>query len=161
MKKILLLTVAVFTLTFPLAADDPIGLGILFSLPEATTKQHIRGLGIGLPIIANEQTKGLSLALCGNHTQYATGVQATFFGYNYAKSFYGVQLSFLNVQKEQHGDFATQVGFVNLADENGVQLGFVNVANNNATFQFGLINVNNGGLLPIMIFVNFGKNFFK
>ncbi|MCQ2378848.1 MAG: hypothetical protein MJ016_06520 [Victivallaceae bacterium] len=161
MKKLLLFSVALFALTFTLAAEEPVGVGVWFEVPENITAKNIRGVGIGLPIVANEATRGASLALCGNHNQYATGFQGTLFGYNYAKSFYGVQVSFLNVVKEQHGDFATQFGMVNLSEKNGVQFGFVNVGVDNATFQFGLVNVNHNGLLPIMIFVNFGKNFFN
>ena len=69
-------------------------------------------------------------------------------------------LAFVNMHKGQHGDFALQWGFYNQSAENGVQIGVLNNGQNNATFQLGLININKNGLLPVMIFVNFGKDLF-
>ena len=48
----------------------------------------------------------------------------------------------------------------NEAKENGVQIGLINRAENNATFQLGLICINQNGFLPFMVFVNFGKDLF-
>jgi len=53
-----------------------------------------------------------------------------------------------------------QWGFYNQSGENGIQIGVINQGKNNASFQLGLININKNGLLPVMIFVNLGKDIF-
>ncbi|MBE6381236.1 MAG: hypothetical protein E7047_09945 [Lentisphaerae bacterium] len=160
MKKIFIACVLGLACMLQLAADDGFGLGVWFDVPNRIGSKSIEGIGLGLPVIANSQTEGASLALCGNNVQKMEGFQFAWLGFNYARSLEGVQLAFVNMQRKQHGDFALQLGFYNQAGENGVQLGFLNNAHNNATFQLGLININKNGLLPIMIFVNFGRDLF-
>jgi hypothetical protein len=111
-------------------------------------------------VISCNDLEGASLALCGNKGKEVSGLQFALFGFNYAKSLYGAQLAFVNIQKGQHDDAALQIGAYNQAAKNGIQIGFINNGQNNATFQLGLININKNGLLPVMIFVNFGKDLF-
>ena len=138
--------------------DAAIGVGIWYDCPESLTTTDVSGFGLGLPLIVNGDLSGFSLALCGNRSLTVSGFQFALLGFNYAESLYGVQLSLLNFQKGQHGDFAFQMGFYNQAEENGVQFGLINNARNNATFQFGLFNINKRGLLPVMLLFNFGRS---
>ena len=156
MKKIVLAAVVAVACLFNVAADEGFGFGVWFD----STEEHIDGIGLGLPVIGNKSTEGASLALCGNNVQIMEGLQFSLIGFNYAKSLEGAQLAFVNMLRRQHGKFALQWGFYNQSAENGVQIGFINNGQNNATFQLGLININKNGFLPIMIFVNFGKNLF-
>ena len=160
MKKIFVLCLVIACALLPAVADDGCGLGVWFDVPGRIGSKTIEGVGLGLPVIANRETEGASLALCGNNVQDMEGLQFALIGFNYAKALEGVQLAFINMFRRQSGDFALQWGFYNQAGENGVQIGFVNHGLNNATFQLGFININKNGLLPVMIFVNFGKNLF-
>ena len=145
---------------FNLMADDGAGFGVWFNVPKNISAKNIDGIGLGLPVIANNTTEGASLALCGNNVQKMDGFQFALFGFNYARSLEGAQLAFINMCRAQHGEFALQWGFFNQSGENGIQIGVLNHGKNNATFQLGLININKNGLLPVMIFVNFGRNLF-
>ena len=120
MKKILftLFVVAAAVCAF---ADDNFGAGVWFDCPRNIAGRDIEGLGLGLPVIANDEIEGASLALCGNHSRKVSGFQGALLGFNYAKSLYGAQVAFANFQEGQHDDFAVQVGFYNEAKENGVQ----------------------------------------
>lgn len=160
MKKIFVLCVMFACALLPAVADDGFGLGVWFDVPGRIGSKSIEGIGLGLPVIANSKTEGASLALCGNNVQKMEGFQFALFGFNYARSIEGVQIGFVNMPRSQHDEFALQWGFYNQSGENGVQVGFLNNAQNNATFQLGLININKNGLLPIMIFVNFGRDLF-
>lgn len=156
MKKIILAGLLAVACLFNAAADEEFGFGVWFDSSE----NNIEGLGLGLPVIGNKTTDGVSLAICGNKVQKMNGFQFAWLGFNYADSLEGVQLAFINMLRKQHGEFALQWGFYNQSAENGIQIGFLNNAQNNATFQLGLININKNGLLPVMIFVNFGKDLF-
>lgn len=156
MKKIVLACLLAGFCWFNAAAGDGFGLGVWFD----STEQNIEGIGLGVPVIGNKNTEGASLALCGNNVQKMNGLQFSLLGFNYARSLEGVQISFINMLLKQHGEFALQWGFYNQSAENGVQIGFLNNAQNNASFQLGFININKNGLLPIMIFINFGKDLF-
>ena len=145
---------------FSLRADDGAGCGVWFDVPKNISGKSIDGIGIGLPLIANQSTEGASLALCGNNVQKMEGFQFALFGFNYARSLEGAQIAFVNMCRAQHGEFALQWGFFNQSGENGIQVGVLNHGKNNASFQLGLININKNGLLPVMIFVNFGRNLF-
>ena len=160
MKKFLAAVFAAVMTIACVSADDGFCLGVWFDVPGNIAGKSIEGIGLGLPVVANRSTEGASLAFCGNNQQKMEGLQFALFGFNYARSLEGVQLGFVNMHRGQHGDFAMQWGFYNQSAENGVQIGFCNNASNNATFQLGLININKNGLLPIMIFVNFGKDLF-
>lgn len=160
MKKTIIAVMVAFAAIFSVSADDGFGFGVWFDVPGNISGKSIDGIGLGIPVIANAQTEGASLALCGNNVQDMEGFQFALIGFNYAKALEGVQLSFINMFRRQSGDFALQWGFYNQAGENGIQVGFINNGKNNATFQLGLININKNGLLPVMIFVNFGKNLF-
>ena len=157
MKKFFLAIAIALTTVTALSAAESVGAGIWFD----STADNIEGIGFGVPVISNNTTEGASLALCGNSVDKMDGVQFAMFGFNFAESLEGVQLSFINIQDGQHGDFALQWGFYNQAAENGIQIGFLNNAKNNASFQLGFLNINKNGLLPVMIFVNFGKDFFN
>lgn len=159
MKKILFALFAAF-LALPLSADQPLALGVWKDCPARIGSTDVDGLGIGLPVIDNRNTEGASLALCGNISRKVSGFQGVLIGVNIAESFYGVQLGMVNILKRQHDDAAIQLGFYNQSGKNGVQLGFLNNGGDNATFQFGLININKNGLLPVMIFLNFGRDLF-
>ncbi len=160
MKKIFAVMVFAVACVFGAYADEECAAGVWFDLPGNISRMDIDGIGFGLPVIANDETDGASLALCGNHVQKMTGFQFAFLGFNFARSLEGVQLAFVNMFRKQHGDFGMQWGFYNQAGENGIQIGFLNNGQNNASFQLGLININKNGLLPVMIFVNFGRNLF-
>ena len=160
MKKTIVTLLAAVCTVFAAVAGDGFGFGVWFDQPAGLSGKDIEGIALGLPVVANDETEGASLALCGNNTQKMEGLQFTLFGFNYANSIEGVQLSFINMYRKQHGEFAMQWGFYNQSGENGIQLGMINHGKNNATFQLGLVNINKNGLLPIMIFVNFGKDLF-
>ena len=160
MKKIIVALVLCVAGAFNLAAADGFGAGVWFDIPVQVTHKSINGVGLGVPVIANASTEGASLALCGNNVQKMTGVQFAMFGFNYARTLEGVQVAFINMCRAQHGDFALQWGFFNQSGENGIQIGVINHGQNNASFQLGLININKNGLLPVMIFVNLGKDIF-
>jgi hypothetical protein len=160
MKKFLIAVVVLFAVLGVVRADESIGCGFWFDSPNNIARTNIEGLGVGLPVIASANMEGASLAICGNDQDRVSGLQFALFGYNYAKSLEGVQLAFVNIQDGQHGEFAFQWGAYNQAAKNGIQIGLINHGQNNATFQFGLLNINKGGLLPIMIFVNFGRDLF-
>ncbi len=156
MKKIIVTLLVAISCFAGAVAGDGFGFGVWFDSSE----NNIEGIGLGLPVIGNNSTEGASLALCGNNVQKMTGFQFAWIGFNYARSMEGVQLALVNMHRGQHGDFAMQWGFYNQSGENGIQIGCLNNGLNNATFQLGLININKNGLLPVMIFVNFGKNLF-
>ena len=160
MKKILVIMAAAFCTIFSAAAMDDFSFGVWYDLPGSISSRKIDGVALGLPVVANARTEGASLALCGNHTQNMDGFQFALLGYNNAVNFEGVQLALVNIFRNQRDEFAMQWGFYNQAGENGIQLGVFNHAKNNASFQLGLININKNGLLPVMIFVNFGKDLF-
>ncbi len=161
MKKFLsALFIIAMTSVGAFAGEKTFGAGVWFDCPKSISNQEVEGLALGIPVIANKEVEGASLALCGNHSKKVSGFQGALIGFNYAKSLYGAQIAFANFQEGQHDDCAVQLGFYNQAAENGVQFGFINKADDNATFQLGLININKNGLFPVMIFVNFGKDFF-
>jgi hypothetical protein len=141
-------------------ADENAAIGFWFDAPKGISSTNVDGIGLGVPVIANKNLRGASLALCGNDSATVSGVQAVLFGYNSAKSMYGLQWGIVNMIEKQHDDFALQLGFFNHSKEQGVQLGFINCGENNATFQLGLVNINKNGFFPIMIFVNFSKDLF-
>ena len=162
MKKLLLFLSAVCFFASALRAEEAFAAGFWFDVPVGTASASVGGVGLGIPVISNRNTSGLSLALCGNHTRNRMeGFQFALIGFNYAGSLEGVQLAFVNIQDGQHGKFTFQWGFYNQAAKNGIQVGFLNNGQNNATFQLGLLNINKNGLLPFMIFVNFGRDLFK
>ncbi len=154
MKKFAI--VFAFIFAFALFADEGAGVGIWFD----SNKSKIEGIGLGLPVIKNSETEGASLALCGNHIGKMEGFSFAFLGFNYAARLEGMQLAFVNIHDGQDGDIALQWGFYNQSARKGVQIGFINNGENDAIFQLGLININKNGLFPVMIFVNFSKNFF-
>ena len=160
MKKIFVACLVIAACVCNSAADDGFGFGVWFDVPSRIGSKSVEGIGLGIPVMANSKTEGASLALCGNNVQKMEGFQFALFGFNYAKRLEGVQLAFVNMFRSQHDEFALQWGFYNQAGENGVQIGFLNNGQNNAAFQLGLININKNGLLPIMIFVNFGRDLF-
>ena len=160
MKKMMLALLIAGFCGLNLSANDGFGCGVWFNLPKKVSSSSIDGIGLGLPVIANAKTHGASLALCGNNVQKMDGLQFALIGFNYARTIEGVQLGFINMLRAQHGKYALQWGFYNQSGENGIQIGCINNGQNNATFQLGLINLNKNGLLPVMIFVNFGKDFF-
>ena len=157
MKKFLLAYLLVGVCCLNVFSDDGFALGVWFD----SSKQNIEGIGFGLPVIKNQTTEGASLALCGNEVQKMDGFQLALLGFNYSRSFEGVQIALINMLRKQHGEFAMQWGFYNQSAENGIQIGVLNNARNNASFQLGFININKNGWLPVMLFVNFGKDFFK
>ena len=156
MKRVALICLLAVAGLFTAAADDEFGFGVWFN----SSRSNIDGVGLGVPVIGNRKTEGASLALCGNKVHNMEGFQLALLGFNYADRLEGVQLSFINMLNRQCGDFALQLGFYNQSAENGIQIGFLNNAKDNASFQLGLININKNGLLPVMIFVNFDKDFF-
>ena len=113
MKKVLVAVFAAAVTIFNVCADDGFGLGVWFDVPDNIARKSIEGVGLGLPVIANRDTEGASLALCGNNQQKMDGFQFALFGFNYARSLEGVQLAFINMHRGQHGDFALQWGFYN------------------------------------------------
>ena len=160
MKKIFVAMLLLGVLCASLKAADGFGWGVWYDVPDYVSSQKVEGITLGVPVMANDYTHGVALALCGNNTQRMDGFQGALFGFNFARSLEGVQLGFANIHHGQHGEFAVQVGGFNLSSENGVQVGFFNQSKNNATFQLGLININKNGWLPIMIFVNFSRELF-
>lgn len=161
MKKwVMLLVLAVFAAMPVMAEESSVGIGVWYECPEDIRGVDVEGLGVGLPLIANGNLEGASVALIGNRSLTVSGLQFSLIGFNYAESLYGVQAALLNFQHGQHDDFALQLGFYNQSDENGVQLGFINNSRNNATFQLGFININKRGFFPVMLFVNFGSDLF-
>ena len=161
MKKICIALFAMFAMTFSVLADESFALGFWFDAPKGIASTEVEGIALGVPVISCGNLEGAVLAICGTHTKRMEGLAFAWLGFNYAKSLEGIQLAFVNLQDGQHGDFSLQIGAYNQSAENGVQLGFINNARDNATFQFGFININKNGLLPAMIFVNFGRDFFS
>ena len=160
MKKFTVILVAMAVLSLNAMADTGCGWGVWFDVPKSVSNTDVDGIGLGLPLIANRSTEGLSLALIGNNVQKLEGLQFAFFGFNYAKTMEGAQVGFVNLNRGQHGDCAVQIGCFNQSGKNGVQLGFINNGKDNATFQLGFLNINKNGLLPVMIFINFGTGLF-
>ncbi len=160
MKKILFALVVVFLSVTVVKAEESFACGFWIDAPAAIGNVDIEGLGVGLPLLGNGDLEGASLSFCGNDQNRVSGLQWAFIGYNYAKSLEGVQMGFINVQDGQHGDFSFQLGAYNQAKQNGIQFGLINNGQNNATFQLGLLNINKGGLIPVMVFVNFGADLF-
>lgn len=160
MKKLLMITLLSLCATVAVHADEAAAVGFWFNAPSGIGSTSVDGLGIGLPILANHNLRGASLALCGNDSAKTSGAQLVLFGYNRAQSLFGLQFGMINFLEKQHDDFALQLGLYNQSSENGVQLGFINNGRNNATLQLGLININKGGLLPVMIFINLGSGLF-
>lgn len=159
MKKWMIVLLAA-VLALPMMADESVAVGFWKDCPNRIGSTDVDGLGVGLPVIYNRDMEGASLALCGNISRKVSGFQGVWIGVNMADSLYGLQLGMVNIQKGQHDDAAVQWGFYNQAGKNGVQIGFINNGENNATFQLGLVNINKNGLLPVMIFVNFGSDLF-
>lgn len=161
MKKLIFALMLTATVAFSVFADEGFAYGFWFESPKDVKTKSVDGIALGIPVISFRNLSGASLAICGNDTKKTSGFEFAFLGFNRAESLEGVQLAFVNLQDGQHGDFSFQMGAYNQAGKNGIQLGFINNGKDNATFQFGLININKNGLLPVMIFVNFGKDLFK
>ncbi len=161
MKKVMIaLVLAVFTALPVLATESSFALGVWYDCPENIGTTDVEGLCVGVPLIANGEVEGASVALIGNRSREVSGLQFALIGFNFAESLYGIQLGLLNFQGGQHDDFTAQLGFYNQAEENGLQLGFINNSRNNATFQLGFININKRGFFPVMLLVNFGSDLF-
>ncbi len=160
MKKLLGSVLFAGMLTAAVAAE-PLAVGVWSDVPSGIGSTDVSGVALGIPVVSCGDLEGASLALCGNNTKTTSGFEFALFGFNRARSLEGVQMSLINLQEGQHGDFSLQLGLYNQAAKNGVQLGFINNGRDNATFQFGLININKNGLLPVMIFVNFGRDLFN
>ena len=155
--KLFAVIFAVFAGTL-LWADDVMA-GFWFNNPSKVKRSDV-DVAIGLPVFDGRELDGAALALCGSKFKKADGFQGTLIGFNSADTLEGIQLSFVNFINRSVSDWAVQLGFFNHSAKNGVQIGFINNCQNNAPFQFGLVNINKKGLLPFMIFVNFGKDLF-
>ena len=141
---------------FSLAAT-PGEIGFWFDPPEDMVSNEIEGLALGLPIFDGHEIEGAAFAICGSSFKKAEGLQATFIGYTSADSMDGIQISFVNLIRKKVSEAAVQLGIFNCSAEKAVQLGVINTCSNNAAFQFGLLNINKNGFLPVMILFNFGK----
>lgn len=159
MKKIVVLGLMLATCFF-VAAEEPIQVGFWFDCPRSTSHGVVEGVKIGIPVCAGQGwVKGAELALCCAGTDKVKGLQGTLIGVNMADHMTGVQLAFVNMAKRTLK--GVQLGAVNLSEDDGFQLGFLNVSQNNSKFQFGFLNFNKNGWLPVMIFVNFGRDTFR
>ncbi len=161
MKKALLTLAAAFAaLAFTAAAGEPV-VGFWTDAPKGVSSKEIHGVGFGIPLCNVKNAHGAELSLiCSMTKGDLHGFTWAWIGMTKVGGQHtGLQLSFINFMGS--ADSGVQLGLYNQSEKHGVQLGFINNGRNNSTFQFGLVNINEKGLLPVMIFVNFGKDFFK
>lgn len=141
------------------AEEDGVKVGFWFDAPAGISKETVKGVSFGIPVCSMNRIRGAELSLIGSATNYVRGFQYAWIGFNRAKTLRGCQLAFVNLIEEREDKGGVQVGFYNQCARRGIQIGFINNNRNNAKFQFGLVNINENGWLPVMIFVNFGKSF--
>lgn len=160
MKKIYAVMILFLAVMSVFAAEKGVTAGFWYNCPQKSSRTDINGLGLGVPIMANKDMNGVSVALLGNHSGKVNGFQWALIGFNYAETLYGTQLALANIAKGNSNDCVVQIGAYNKSAENGIQIGLVNDADNNAKFQLGLLNFNKNGLLPFMVFINFSNDLF-
>ncbi len=128
----------------------PLSWGIWFDIPRSVNRTNVDGVKIGLPISAGRtRVHGLELSVFCSATDIVNGMQLA--PVNVSKQMSGFQMSFVNVAGMK--SYAWQLGLVNTIGT-GVQIGLVNVADR-AGFQFGLLNFNSEGFLPVFPIINF------
>ena len=157
MKKILLGCIAAMTM---LTVSAGVDFGVWKDCPDDIQYSSVEGVRLGLPVTdSNGTVEGAELALLMAGSAEVEGLQFTLFGVNFTKKLEGLQLGFVNfVTRELDG---LQIGFFNHAkSDDGFQWGFLNICEDDAAFQLGFLNFNKNGLLPVMIFVNFGSDIF-
>ena len=161
MKKVLL-TFA-FGVLAAFSASAECRTGFWFNVPEnSSTKVVInKGVLFGIPLAEAKIVHGSALAICGTFVHQMQGFQGSLLGMTETDALNrGCQLSFVNFVEDLMSEKAVQVGLYNQSGKNGIQVGLVNNNFDNAKIQVGLVNINENGLFPVMIFVNFSKDFF-
>ncbi len=162
MKKIYLLLLCAILALPMMADDDGVVVTFWFDAPKSAVNKNVDGLKLGIPLgVGKADVDGAELSLFYSQARRMRGFQYAWIGLNNSERLTGAQLAFLNFIGTEAVKTGVQVGFYNQSKKDGIQIGFVNNGQNNATFQFGLININQNGLFPVMIFVNFAKDFFQ
>lgn len=151
-----LLSVSCFASAFKFSLWDKI------SIPQA---DEVQGLDLGILGTQTATNTGIQTALIYAQTGEISGVQGAFIA-NAAsiKGGQGAFFAYANTVEGYQGGFITyaeniqgaQFGLVNIAKNiSGFQFGFINLSfNMDKGFQIGLINYNQTGVLPIMVFIN-------
>jgi hypothetical protein len=127
--------------------------GYWFNYPAETADSKVDGIKLGLPICSGYgSVEGMELSLFCSATDKISGLQWAFIGVTACKELNGTQLGLLNaVAGDAKGG---QIGMINIAGRlAGIQLGIVNSVKHG--LQFGLININEDGWLPVCILFNF------
>ncbi|MBN1865456.1 MAG: hypothetical protein JW808_11195 [Victivallales bacterium] len=146
MYKILMVSVVLLFFSLDCPASDPedrswdfFGVVFIPGVPSSSNDTDIGGFRVGLPIAGGLNT------VCG--IEFAAACCWT-------REVFGVQTAPLFCISENLTGL--QASPVNMAEKvAGVQFGLVNVCND-ASFQLGLVNFNESGILPVTIIANWG-----
>ena len=124
-----------------------------FGVPDSTVDSTVEGLKLGLPISSgNGLVDGAEIGITGSTTANIDGFQWCLVGPSWAKTVDGMQFSWANfAEKSMSG---VQLAFFNFSNQGGIQIGLFNNSNDNAEYQFGLLNFNTNGWFPFMPFFN-------
>ncbi len=158
MKSLKMLAVVCFMLaTGTLFANGDVDYGMFKDVPAGIGNKSVVGVRFGLPCaISSGMVEGAELSLCYSATETVYGFKYALLGATSGKKLEGAAVSFVNLaEKELDG---VQVGLYNYSAKDGVQIGLINVCDDDAEFQFGLLNFNPRGWLPVMPFVNFSRD---
>lgn len=158
MKSLKMLAAAFLVLaTGTLLADGDVDYGMFKDIPSGIGNKSVVGVRFGLPCaISSGIVEGAELSLCYSATQKVYGFKYALLGVNAGKELEGAALAFVNVTEGELD--GVQIGLYNHSGKDGVQIGLINICDNDAEFQFGLLNFNPRGWLPVMPFVNFSSD---
>ena len=139
-----------------LMASGDADYGMFKNVPNGIETKSVLGVRFGLPCaISSGIVEGAELSLCYSATRDVYGFKYALIGATNGEKVEGAAISFVNIaRKEMDG---VQIGIYNKSAKNGIQIGLVNVCDNNAKFQFGLLNFNPRGWLTVAPFVNFAR----
>ena len=139
-----------------LMASGDADYGMFKNVPNGIETKSVLGVRFGLPCaISSGIVEGAELSLCYSATRDVYGFKYALIGATNGEKVEGAAISFVNIaRKEMDG---VQIGIYNKSAKDGIQIGLVNVCDNNAKFQFGLLNFNPCGWLTVMPFVNFSR----
>ena len=158
MKKLALLLMLSFAAVFMLSADEiqpgsynvvvigedanatPYEVAMLtfwYNTPPSSNYTETYGVKGGAPFGVGAPVYGLEASVLGSLTDYVDGIQTSLI-MTKGKEVNGLQFSLVNMVERLVG---LQLGIVNLADD--------------ATFQLGILNYNENGILPLLPVLNF------
>ena len=134
--------------------------GFWYDAPEGIGSKSVKGAAFGIPVGDFKNVDGAQISILGSQAQKVKGFQGSIVLNKMAVHRGGCQFGIVNFVTDSIEKKGAQVGFYNQSARGGIQVGFVNNGRDNSWLQVGLVNINEDGLFPVMIFVNFDKDFF-